>query len=297
MPGAVFSEPDLSSGIADAIVATASADQASDPAPVVDVQEEATAEADLSGLGHVGEEHSDRPADLSTPSEPVQAEDTSEARSGEDSGALGLVKAEVEVEDPPAEASDPAVASATPDSQQSGFSKEPVAVGSPKVSEPAVTLPKPEVADTPSFAAQNPDLSVDIVASEAPEVSVSGTVADTSSVATASVGFDASDFSAPPTSPNIAGPGVEPIRTGHSPSAPSSGPRQRTRQRGSRGGQTTRNQEAIRSWYSDLDTVRAWLYENSGGRSGRGFWLGKCYLDRVDLDQRWQVANYQALVE
>lgn len=121
LPGAEFSEPDLSSVVTDTTVATVSADQASDLAPAVDIQEEVTAAADLSGLGHVGEEHPDRPADLSTPSERVQAEDTSEARSGEDSAALGLVKAEVEVGDPSAEASDPAVASAALDPQQLGF--------------------------------------------------------------------------------------------------------------------------------------------------------------------------------
>ena len=87
---------------------------------------------------------------------------------------------------------------------------------------------------------------------------------------------------------------MEPIRTGHSPSAPSSGPR-RVRHRGSRGGQTTRNQEAIRAWYSDLDTFREWLYNNSGGRSGRGFWLGRYQLDKVQIDQKWQVANHEAI--
>ena len=188
-----------------------------------------------------------------------------------------------------------------PDFEHSGFSEGRGAVGSQKVSEPSVIPPKPEVVDTPSVATENPDSGASLVAAGAQEASEPASasdkpgVVDTAVVATNNLGLDISSFVAPPTSPNLAEPGVEPIRTGHSPSAPSSGPRQRTRQRSSRGGQTTRNHEAIRAWYSDLDTFRYWLYNNSGGKSGRGFWLGRYQLDQVHIDQKWQVANHEAI--
>ena len=63
-------------------------------------------------------------------------------------------------------------------------------MGSPKVSEPAVALPKPEVIDTPSVAAQNPGSGIELVAVGAQEASEPASasappgVADTAVVAT-----------------------------------------------------------------------------------------------------------------
>ena len=37
------------------------------------------------------------------------------------------------------------------------------------------------------------------------------------------------------------------------------------------------------------------MYNNTGGRSSRGFWLGRYQLDQVHIDQKWQVANHQAI--
>ena len=81
------------------------------------------------------------------------------------------------------------------------------------------------------------------------------TVADPPGVATEATASDTSDLVAPPTSPNLVEPGSDPIQVGHSPSAPSTGPR-RTRTRGSRGGQTTRWQEALREWSLDFEKGR-----------------------------------------
>ena len=229
-----------------------------------------------------------------------QLEGTETSNLGEDAIGAAVVKAEVDPKSPEADTSEVA-ASVHPETQNSGLSVEPVAVGSQEASEPACASAKPEVVDTTVVATDNPGVSVDSVPLGAPEVSnpkaesTEPGVADTSAVATPNTQLDTSDFVAPPTSPNLVEPGVEPIRTGHSPSAPSSGTRQRTRQRGSRGGQTTRNQEAIRAWFSDLDTFRNWLYQNTGGRSSRGFWLSRYSLDSVDIDQKWQVANHEAI--
>jgi len=71
-------------------------------------------------------------------------------------------------------------------------------------------------------------------------------VADTSGVTTEATTADTSELVPPPTSPNLVDPGTEPIQVGHSPSAPSKAPR--TRVRFSRGGATTRWQEARRGW-------------------------------------------------
>ena len=207
-----------------------------------------------------------------------QSQSATQLESGQGPTAVEVVKAEVK--DSTADASDPAPTPSEPALEHSGFSEGPGAVGSQEVSEPSVIPPKPEVVDNPSAATehQNPGSGVELVAVGAQEASEPASasappgVVDTSVVATSNLGLDTSSFVAPPTSPNLVEPGVEPIRTGHSPSAPSSGPR-RVRHRGARGGQTTRNQEAIRAWYSDLDTFRDWLYNNSGGKSGRGFWL------------------------
>ena len=104
------------------------------------------------------------------------------------------------------------------------------------------------------------------------------TVADPSGVATEATASDTSDIVAPPTSPNLVEPGSEPVQVGHSPSAPSTGPRRRTR--GSRGGQTTRWQEALREWWLDFEKAQTWLYNNnSGGNIARGFWLECHSLD------------------
>ena len=231
-----------------------------------------------------------------------QLEGTETSNLGEDAIVAAVVKAEVDPKSPEADTSEVA-ASVQPETQNSGLSVEPVAVGSQEASEPACASAKPEVVDTACVATETPGVSVDSAPIGALEVSnpkaesTEPGVADTSAVATPNNQLDTSDFVAPPTSPNLVEPGVEPIRTGHSPSAPSSGTRQRTRQRGSRGGQTTRNQEAIRAWFSDLDTFRNWLYQNTGGRSSRGFWLSRYPLDSVDIDQKWQVANHEAIVD
>ena len=219
-------------------------------------------------------------------------EGTTTSNLGEDTTVAAVVKAEVDPKSPQADTLEAATS----------VQLETVAVGSHKASEPALASAKPEVVDTTVVATENPGASVDSAVLEATEVSEPSSasahpgVVDASAVATTSnTQLDTSDFVAPPTSPNLVELGVEPIRTGHSPSAPSAGPKQHTRQRSSRGGQTTRNQEANRAWFSDLDTFRDWLYQNTGGRSGRGFWLGRYYLDSVHIDQKWQVANHEAI--
>eukprot|EP00435_Cladocopium_sp_Y103_P015055 s1422_g3.t1 len=99
----------------------------------------------------------------------------------------------------------------------------------------------------------------------------------------------------PPTSPNLVPPGVEPIQTGHTPATGSRPPRHRS----SRGGQTTRWQEASRNWYQDFDKfkVRYWLFHNSGGEVSRGFWLRKYSLSEADRDQRWFVSLFEGIRE
>ena len=98
----------------------------------------------------------------------------------------------------------------------------------------------------------------------------------------------------PPTSPNLVEPGTEPVRVGHSPAASSREPR-RQRHRGSRGGQTTRWQEALREWWLDFEKVQRWLYNNSGGNIARGFWLDRVSLEDVDSDKKWFVCNFHLL--
>ena len=227
-------------------------------------------------LGHIKQEEDQQPLHPSSTEIASEAADqlegTETSNLGEDVIAAGVVKAEVEAEGPPAETLEVA-ASVQSETQNSGLSVEPVAVGSQEASEPACASAKPEVVDTTVVATDNPGVSVDSAVLEATEVSEPSSasaqpgVVDTSVVATTNnTQLDTSDFVAPPTSPNLVEPGVEPTRTGHSPSAPSSGTRQRTRQRGSRGGQTTRNQEAIRAWFSDLDTFRNWVVPKFGGK-------------------------------
>eukprot|EP00435_Cladocopium_sp_Y103_P070896 s750_g36.t1 len=99
------------------------------------------------------------------------------------------------------------------------------------------------------------------------------------------------EIQAPPTSPNLVPPGVEPIQTGHTPATGSRPPRHRS----SRGGQTTRWQEASRNWYQDFDKVRYWLFHNSGGEVNRGFWLRKYSLSEADRDQRWFVSLFEGI--
>ena len=127
-------------------------------------------------------------------------------------------------------------------------------------------------------------------------VEPSPTVADPPGVATEATTADTSDLVPPPTSPNLVEPGTEPVRVGHSPAASSREPR-RQRHRGSRGGQTTRWQEALREWWLDFEKVQRWLYNNSGGNIARGFWLDRVSLEDVDSDQKWFVCNFHLLQE
>ena len=258
-----------------------------------------------SSLGHIKQEEDQQPLHPSSTEIASEAADQLEGAEttnlGEDVVAAAVIKSEVDPKSPQADTTE-AVASVHPETQDPGSSVRPVAVGS-QASEPACASAKPEVVDTTVVTTDNPGVSVVSAPLGTPEVSnpkaesTEPGVAGTSVAATLSTQLDTSDFVAPPTSPNLVEPGAEPVRTGHSPAAPSAGPKQRTRQRSSRGGQVTRNQEAIRAWFSDLDTFRDWLYQNSGGRSGRGFWLGRYSLDSVDTDQKWQVANHRAITE
>ena len=127
-------------------------------------------------------------------------------------------------------------------------------------------------------------------------VEPSPTVADPAGVATEATTADTSDLVPPPTSPNLVEPGTEPVRVGHSPAASSREPR-RQRHRGSRGGQTTRWQEALREWWLDFEKVQRWLYNNSGGSIARGFWLDRVSLEDVDSDEKWFVCNFHLLQE
>ena len=102
------------------------------------------------------------------------------------------------------------------------------------------------------------------VASE-PSASVpEALVADACGVATEAAVTDSSELVPPPT-PNLVDPGTEPIQVDHSPSAPSKAPR--TRVRSSRGGATTRWQEARRGWWAYFEIYENWLYHNSGEAS------------------------------
>ena len=127
-------------------------------------------------------------------------------------------------------------------------------------------------------------------------VEPSPTVADPAGVATEATTADTSDLVPPPTSPNLVEPGTEPVRVGHSPAASSREPR-RQRHRGSRGGQTTRGQEALREWWLDFERVQRWLYNNSGGNIARGFWLERISLEDVDSHEKWFVCNFHLLLE
>ena len=133
------------------------------------------------------------------------------------------------------------------------------------------------------------------VASE-PSASVpEPTVADTSGIATEANTTCPAEIVPPPTSPNLVDPGTDPIQVGHSPASSSRTPRQRVRS--SRGGATTRWQEARRAWWVDFEAYQNWLYRNSGGDIARGFWLRKIPYEQASEDQRWVIALHSRLVE
>ena len=133
------------------------------------------------------------------------------------------------------------------------------------------------------------------VASE-PSASVpEPTVADTAGVATEANTTCPGDIVPPPTSPNLVEPGTDPIQVGHSPATSSNPPRQRVRS--SRGGATTRWQEAKRAWWNDFEAYQHWLYHNSGGDIVGGFWLRKISYEQADESTRWLIALHSRLVE
>eukprot|EP00435_Cladocopium_sp_Y103_P040886 s2774_g11.t1 len=147
-----------------------------------------------------------------------------------------------------------------------------------------------------------PSEEVPAEAIESAEIETTNPVGLEESAVAADIVVDASDTlasgpevaepiaTAPPTTHNLVAPGVE---VGHSPSAPSRRPRVRS----SRGGQTTRWQEAQREWYNDFDEFRYGLYEHSGGDAYRGFWLRKCNLQEGDRDQRWFIALFPGILD
>ena len=89
-----------------------------------------------------------------------QLEGTEASNLGEDAIAAAVIKAEVDPRSPQADTTE-AVASVHPETQSSGFSAEPVAVGSQEASEPACASAKPEVVDTAGVATETPGISVD----------------------------------------------------------------------------------------------------------------------------------------
>ena len=120
-------------------------------------------------------------------------------------------------------------------------------------------------------------------------------VADTSGVATEANTTCPGEIVPPPTSPNLVEPGTDPIQVGHSPATSSNPPRQRVRS--SRGGATTRWQEAKRAWWNDFEAYQNWLYHNSGGDIVGGFWLRKISYEQADESTRWLIALHSRLVE
>ena len=159
------------------------------------------------------------------------------------------------------------------------------------VSSPSEHVAEVETTDLLGLDDTEPDAEGDPA-----QVESTPTVADPPGVATEATTADSSDLVPPPTSPNLVEPGTEPVRVGHSPAASSREPR-RQRHRGSRGGQTTRWQEALREWWLDFEKVQRWLYNNSGGNIARGFWLDRVSLEDVDSDQKWFVCNFHLLQE
>ena len=120
-------------------------------------------------------------------------------------------------------------------------------------------------------------------------------VADTSGVATEANTSCPDQIVPPPTSPNLVDPGADPIQVGHSPASSSTA--HRTRVRSSRGGATTRWQEAKRAWWNDFEAYQNWLYHNSGGDIVGGFWLRKIPYEQADESTRWLIALHSRLVE
>ena len=148
------------------------------------------------------------------------------------------------------------------------------------------------VAEVPQ--AETEGLTAEAVASEA-AVASEPVVADTSGVATEANTSCPDPIVPPPTSPNLVTPGADPIQVGHSPATSSTG--RRPRVRSSRGGATTRWQEAKRGWWADFEAVQWWLYNNSGGVVAGGFWLSKIAYEDATEDQRWFVALHSRLIE
>ena len=146
------------------------------------------------------------------------------------------------------------------------------------------------VAEVPE--AETEGLTADTLASEA-AVASEPVVADPSGVATEANSNCPDQIVPPPTSPNLVDPGAEPIQVGHSPAGPSRRPRVRS----SRGGATTRWQEAKRGWWADFEAYQNWLYRNSGGDIARGFWLPKISYENATEDQRWVIALHSRVVE
>ena len=120
-------------------------------------------------------------------------------------------------------------------------------------------------------------------------------VADTSGVATEANTSCPDQIVPPPTSPNLVNPGADPIQVGHSPASSSTA--HRARVRSSRGGATTRWQEAKRAWWNDFEAYQNWLYHNSGGDIVGGFWLRKIPYEQADESTRWLIALHSRLVE
>ena len=120
-------------------------------------------------------------------------------------------------------------------------------------------------------------------------------VADTTGITTEANTTCPGDIVPPPTSPNLVEPGTDPIQVGHSPATSSNPPRQRVRS--SRGGATTRWQEAKRAWWNDFEAYQNWLYHNSGGDIVGGFWLRKISYEQADESTRWLIALHSRLVE
>ena len=155
--------------------------------------------------------------------------------------------------------------------------------------------PEVETADLLGLGDEAGPVGEASVASE-PSASVpEPAVADTSGVATEANTTCPGEIVPPPTSPNLVEPGTDPIQVGHSPATSSNPPRQRVRS--SRGGATTRWQEAKRAWWNDFEAYQNWLYWNSGGDIAGGFWLRKMSYEQADESTRWLIALHSRLVE
>ena len=155
--------------------------------------------------------------------------------------------------------------------------------------------PEVETADLLGLGDEAGPVGEASVASE-PSASVpEPAVADTSGVATEANTTCPGEIVPPPTSPNLVEPGTDPIQVGHSPATSSNPPRQRVRS--SRGGATTRWQEAKRAGWNDFEAYQNWLYCNSGGDIAGGFWLRKISYEYADESLRWLIALHSRLIE